>query len=58
MTEQEKPSAVPYRRLKPTKIWMHGLQLSAESERLLDEAMVRLDIHDPDAAIKTALEAF
>lgn len=46
-----------FRRL-PLKLMYRGLELSSESEQLLDEAMVRLDVDDPDEAVKTALRAF
>ncbi len=35
-----------------------GLELSAESEELLEEAMVRLNVDDPDEAIQAALQVF
>lgn len=43
------------RRGLPFKVSYRGLELSAESEERLDETMVRLDLHDPDEAVKTAL---
>lgn len=46
-----------FRRL-PLKLMYRGLELSAESEQLLDEAMVRLDVDDPDEAVKKALQVF
>jgi hypothetical protein len=55
MESQE--SAKPYRRLKTAKIWMHGLDLSGESEKLLDEVMVQLNVDDHEA-IKAALRFF
>ena len=49
----------PFRRCRlPFKVSCRGLELSAESEELLDEAMVRLDLDDPDEAVKAALQAF
>lgn len=47
----------PFRRL-PSKLMYGGLELSFESEQLLDEAMVRLNVDDPDEAVKTALRVF
>jgi len=47
----------PFRRL-PSKLMYRGLELSFESEQLLDEAMVRLHVDDPDEAVKTALRVF
>jgi Ser/Thr protein kinase RdoA (MazF antagonist) len=44
-----------YRKL-PLKIWYRPMDLSAETERMLDEAMVRLDVDKPDLAIHTALK--
>jgi len=32
----------------PLKVLSHGLELSAESENLLEEAMARLNLDDPD----------
>ena len=46
-----------YRRL-PLKIWYRPMDLSAETERMLDEAMVRLDVDKPDLAIHAALKKF
>lgn len=45
----------PFRRRLPLKVSYRGLELSAESEELLDEAMVRLDLNDPDEAVKAGL---
>jgi hypothetical protein len=46
----------PFRRRRlPLKVSYRGLELSAESEELLDEAMVRLDLNDPDEAVKASL---
>jgi hypothetical protein len=46
----------PFRRRRlPLKVSYRGLELSAESEELLDEAMVRLDLNDPDEAVKAGL---
>ena len=44
-----------YRKL-PLKIWYRPMDLSAETERMLDEAMVRLDVDKPDLAIHAALK--
>ena len=46
-----------YRKL-PLKIWYRPMDLSAETERMLDEAMVRLDVDKPDLAIHAALKKF
>ena len=46
-----------YRKL-PLKIWHRPMDLSAETERMLDEAMVRLDVDKPDLAIHAALKKF
>jgi len=46
-----------YRKL-PLKIWYRPMDLSAETERMLDEAMVRLDVDEPDLAIHAALKRF
>jgi Ser/Thr protein kinase RdoA (MazF antagonist) len=46
-----------YRKL-PLKIWYRPMNLSAETERMLDEAMVRLDVDQPDLAIHAALKKF
>ena len=46
-----------YRRL-PLQIWYRPMDLSAETERMLDEAMVRLDVDKPDLAIHAALKKF
>jgi hypothetical protein len=43
-----------FRRL-PLKTLYRGIELSAESEEMLDEAMVRLDTDSPDMALKAAL---
>ena len=51
MTEQSK------RRL-PLKVSYRGLQLSAESEALLEKAMDRVDTDDPDEALRQALRHF
>jgi hypothetical protein len=49
----------PFRRRRlPFKVSYRGLELSGETEELLDEAMVRLDVNDPDEAVKAALRAF
>ena len=56
MTTPVKPSG-HFRRL-PTKTLYRGVELSAETEQLLDEAMVRLDVNDPDEAINAALKAY
>jgi hypothetical protein len=49
----------PFRRRRlPFKVSYRGLELSGETEELLDEAMVRLDIDDPDEAVKAALPVF
>ena len=45
----------PFRRRLPLKVSYRGLELSAENEELLDEAMVRLDLNDPDEAVKAGL---
>ncbi len=42
----------------PSKLMYRGLELSFESEQLLDEAMIRLNVDDPDEAVKTALRVF
>ena len=46
-----------YRKL-PLKIWYRPMNLSADTERMLDEAMVRLDVDQPDLAIHAALKKF
>jgi hypothetical protein len=46
------------RRRLPFKVSYRGLELSGETEELLDEAMVRLNVDDPDEAVKTALRVF
>jgi Ser/Thr protein kinase RdoA (MazF antagonist) len=46
-----------YRKL-PLEIWYRPMDLSAETERMLDEAMVRLDVDKPDLAIHAALKKF
>ena len=49
----------PFRRRRlPFKVSYRGLELSGETEELLDEAMVRLDVDDPDEAVKAALRLF
>jgi len=40
------------------KVLSHGLELSAESENLLEEAMARLNVDDPDEAVQAALRLF
>ena len=47
----------PFRRL-PLKTLYRDIELSSESEEMLDEAMVRLDTDDPDVAVKAPLELF
>jgi hypothetical protein len=48
-----------FRRRRLTfKVSYRGLELSGETEELLDEAMVRLNVDDPDEAVKTALRVF
>jgi hypothetical protein len=42
----------------PFNVSYRGLELSGETEELLDETMVRLDVDDPDEAVKTALRLF
>ena len=42
----------------PLKMLYRGLELSAASEELLEEAMVRLNVDDPDEAILAALQVF
>jgi hypothetical protein len=42
----------------PLKIWYRPIDLSAETERMLDEAMVRLNVDKPDLAIHAALKKF
>ncbi len=42
----------------PLKTLYRGLELSAESEELLNQAMNRLNVDDPDEAIKAALQVF
>jgi hypothetical protein len=44
-----------YKKL-PLKIWYRPVDLSAETERMLDEAMVRLKVDKPDLAIHAALK--
>jgi hypothetical protein len=44
-----------YRKL-PLKIWNGPMDLSAETERMLDDAMVRLDVDKPDLAMHAALK--
>lgn len=39
-------------------MFYRSLDLSAESLEMLDEAMVRLSVDDPDEAVKTALRCF
>jgi len=56
MTEPKK-LLWPFRRL-PIKTLYRGVELSTESEELLDEAMMRLNVNDPDEAIKAALLAY
>ena len=48
----------PLRRRLPLKALYRGVELSGESEVLLDEVMVRLNVDDPDEALKAALQAF
>ncbi len=47
----------PFRRL-PSKLMYRGLELSIKSEKLLEEAMIRLNVNDPEEAVQTALRAF
>jgi len=47
-----------HRRRLPLKVLYRGLELSGESEELLDEVMVRLNVDDPDEAVKAALQLF
>lgn len=46
------------RRRLPIKTLYRGLELSVESEILLEEAMVKVDASDPREALKTALRLF
>jgi hypothetical protein len=46
-----------YRKL-PLKILYQPMDLSPETEQMLDEAMVRLDVDEPDLAIHAALKKF
>jgi hypothetical protein len=46
-----------YRKL-PLNIWYRPMNLSAETERMLDEVMMRLDVDQPDLAIHAALKKF
>ncbi len=55
-TESREPSK-KYRKL-PLKIWYRPIDLSTETEWMLDEAMVRLDVNEPDLAIHAALKKF
>jgi hypothetical protein len=55
-TENTEPSK-QYRKL-PLKIWYRPMDLSTETEQMLDEAMVRLDVDQPDLAIHAALKKF
>ena len=48
----------PLSRRLPLKALYRGVELSGESEVLLDEVMVRLNVDDPDEALKAALQAF
>jgi hypothetical protein len=46
------------RRRLPLKVSYRGLELSGETEDLLEEAMARLDSDNPDEAVKAALRVF
>jgi hypothetical protein len=49
----------PFRRRRlPFKVSYRGLELSGETEKLLGEAMVALNVDNPDEAVKTALRLF
>lgn len=43
------------RRCLPLKVLYRGLELSPESERLLEEAMERMDSNNPDDVVQAAL---
>jgi hypothetical protein len=57
MSTENAESWKNYRKL-PLKIWYRPMDLSPETERMLDEAMVRLDVDEPDLAIHAALRKF
>ena len=42
----------------PLRTYYRGIELSAESDNLLLEVMNRLQVDDPDEAIKAALQVF
>lgn len=52
MTEPLRP-----RRL-PLKLLYRGLELSAETEVLLERVMIRLQVDDPEEAVNAALRLF
>jgi len=43
------------RRRLPLKVLYRGLEISAESEALLEEAMERIDTDNPDEVLEAAL---
>ncbi len=46
------------RRRLPLKVLYRGLELSLESERLLEEAMEKMDSNHPDDVVQAALRRF
>ena len=46
------------RKWLPLRTYYRGIELSPESEALLLKTMNRLQVEDPDTAIKAALQAF
>ena len=50
---------MPFRRRRlPFKVSYRGLELSAETENLLGEAMIALGVDNPEGAVKAALRPF